>query len=68
MRGPLYTVAKVLQGIGLIVILVGLMLSVQLGMNDDGMESMYSEAYGLAAGGGLFLLGWFIERSVGGRA
>lgn len=67
MGGPLYTFAKVLEGIGLLVILGGVMLSVQLGMQDSSMESMTSEAYGLAIGAGLFGLGYVIERSVGAR-
>ena len=67
MRSSLYTLAKVLEGLGLIVILVGLMISVQMGMNDETMKSMYSEAYGLLVGAGLFGAGWLLERIVGTR-
>lgn len=67
MERPLYTFAKFLEGLGLLVILAGVMLSVQLGMQDDSMESMTSEAYGLAIGAVLFGIGYTIERSVGGR-
>jgi hypothetical protein len=63
----LHSLAKLLEGVGLIVILVGLVMSVQLGMRDDGLESMTSEAYGLAIGGGMFLAGWLLERALGAR-
>ena len=67
MQSALHTLAKILEALGLVVILGGVMLSVKLGMQDDTMKSMSSEAYGLAIGAGLFGLGYLIERSIGTR-
>ena len=38
------------------------------GMQDEGLKSMKYETYGLAAGGALFLVGFLIERSTGGKS
>jgi len=62
-----WTLAKGLEGVGLIVVLGGLVLSVSAGMHDEGMQSMRGETYGLAIGGGLFLAGWLLERKLGAR-
>ena len=67
-REWLWTFAKGLEGVGLIVILLGLLISVESGMRDESMKSMTTEAYGLAIGGGLFFLGWLLERSLGARS
>ena len=67
-RGKLvFGIAKVLEGAGLIVILVGVYLSVNLGFEDKGLESMTIEFRGLAVGAALFALGVLLERSVGTR-
>ncbi len=66
-RNWIWTFAKGLEGLGLLVIGVGVMMSINLGMGDDGLSSMKSESYGLLAGGGLFFIGWLIERSIGAR-
>ena len=58
---------KALEGLGLVVVLVGLLGSVRLGMGEQGLESMRFESYGLLAGGALFLLGLVLERSAGRR-
>ena len=63
----LYYLAKALEGVGMVIVLVGVVLSMQLGMRDEGMESMKAESYGLMLGGVLFAIGWFIERSIGAR-
>lgn len=63
----LYYLAKALEGLGLVVVLVGVLLSMSLGFGDQGLESMKAESYGLAIGGALFLVGWLIERRVGSR-
>ena len=63
----LWTLAKGLEGVGMIVVLGGLVLSITAGMHDEGMKSMRGEAYGLAIGGGLFLVGWWMERKLGAR-
>lgn len=60
----LWRTAKVLEGLGLIVILAGVFLSIRLGFQDRGLESMGLEFQGLAIGGGLFLLGWLLERAL----
>ena len=64
-RGWLWSLAKALEGLGLVIILLGLLLSVQTGMRDEGMKSMTYEAYGLGAGGAMFFVGWLLERTVG---
>lgn len=66
-RDFLWTLAKGLEGLGLIVVLGGLVLSVSAGMQDEGMKSMQGEAYGLAIGGVLFFVGWMMEHKLGAR-
>lgn len=68
MKGWMWSVGKALEGLGLIVILVGLLVSVQTGMRDEGMKSMTYEAYGLAAGGAIFFVGLLLERASGGKS
>ncbi|MEM7516204.1 MAG: hypothetical protein AAF368_04670 [Planctomycetota bacterium] len=63
----LWTLAKALEGIGMVVILIGLVLSVQLGFRDEGMESQYAELIGLLAGLFIFGVGFLIERLAGFR-
>ncbi len=64
-KKSLWTVAKLLEGIGLIIVLVGLTQSISLGMNDDGLGSMTSEFRGLGVGGGIFIIGVLLERATG---
>ena len=59
--------AKLLEALGLLVILAGLFLSVRLGLGEEGLASMGAEFQGLALGGGLFLAGWLLERRSGLR-
>jgi hypothetical protein len=66
-RRALWGLAKLLQGAGLLVVLVGLFWSISLGLEDQGLSSMTHELNGLLWGGGLFLLGWSIERGVRSR-
>jgi len=63
----LWWVAKVLEGAGLLVVLIGLFISISEGLEDQGLKSMATEFQGLALGGGLFLVGVLIERSIGSR-
>ena len=63
----LWWFAKALEGVGMVVVLVGLFLSMSLGLEDDGLGSMQMEMEGLMIGGGMFLAGWILERVVGGR-
>ena len=52
----------------MIVVLVGVVMSMQLGLGEgEGMESMKAETYGLIIGGAMFAVGWMIERSLGTR-
>ncbi len=67
MRRFLWYAAKTLQGGGLLVILVGVLLSIDLGLEEEGLKSMAIEFRGLMLGGALFLAGWLLERVVGGR-
>lgn len=68
MRAPwLWWLAKALEGAGMLVVLVGLVLSVRLGLDEDGLASMRYEGTALLVGGGLFLLGWALERGLGAR-
>lgn len=66
MRG-LWLLAKGLEGLGMVVVLVGLVLSVQLGFQDEGLKSMQYESYALVGGGAIFLVGMLIERRIGAR-
>lgn len=63
----LWLLAKALEGLGMVVVLVGLVFSIQLGFQDDGLKSMKYESYALGAGGAIFLLGMLIERRIGAR-
>jgi hypothetical protein len=56
--------AKLLEGAGLVVILVGVLFSMGLGFQDRGLESMQIEFRGLAIGAGLFAAGWLVERTL----
>ena len=67
MRPKLWLPAKILQGVGMIVVLVGVILSMRLGFQDEGMESMTYEMEGLIFGGAFFAVGWLLERWSGGR-
>jgi hypothetical protein len=63
----LWYAAKLLEGAGLVVVLVGVLLSMRLGFQDRGLESMGIEFRGLAIGAALFAAGWILERSLGSR-
>lgn len=63
----LWYLAKFLEGLGMVLVLVGLMASINLGLQEEGLKSMAYEGYGLLVGGGLFILGWLFERSLGTR-
>jgi hypothetical protein len=62
-----YYLAKGLESIGMLVVLVGLVMSIELGFRDEGLESMRYEGYALLVGGGLFVGGWVLERVLGTR-
>ena len=63
----LWLLAKGLEGLGMVIVLVGLVLSIQLGFQDEGLKSMKYESYALVAGGAIFLAGMLLERKIGAR-
>jgi hypothetical protein len=63
----LWLLAKGLEGLGMVIVLVGLVLSIQLGFRDEGLKSMKYESYALVAGGAIFLLGMLLEKRIGAR-
>ncbi len=63
----MYYLAKFLEGAGLVVILAGVLISINLGYSDEGLESMKAETYGLGIGVVLFLVGLLLERLIGSR-
>ena len=67
MTSKVWYLAKTLEGLGMIIVLVGLLISIQLGMDEEGLASMRYEGTALLVGGGLFGVGWLIERSIGAR-
>lgn len=67
-KNALWSLGKLLEGIGLVVVLVGVLISMDLGFEDESLKSMAAEFRGLMWGGGLFLVGYLLERASGGRA
>ena len=63
----LYYLAKTLEGAGMVIVLVGLLISMDLGMEDEGLKSMTYESWGLVVGLAMFAAGYLIERSIGSR-
>ena len=63
----MWIVAKGLEGVGMVVVLVGLVTSIQLGFKDEGLASMKYESYALVGGGAIFLAGMLLERRIGAR-
>jgi len=59
--------AKTLEGVGMFVVLAGLLMSIHLGIEDQGLASMKYEGTALMIGGGLFIVGWLLERAIGAR-
>ena len=56
-----YQFGRILQVMGMIVVLIGLMWSVSLGLQDEGLSSMKYELYALLGGGALFVVGRLIQ-------
>lgn len=59
-----WRLGRILQGVGLLVILVGVLMSVDAGMSDESLESQRIELMGLTIGGAMFLAGWVLTRAV----
>jgi uncharacterized membrane protein (DUF441 family) len=67
-KRAIWYVAKGLEFVGMIVVLVGVLISINEGLvQENSLASQRYEFIGLGAGGALFVLGWWIERSVGAR-
>ena len=66
-RRALWWLAKTLEGVGMVVVLVGVFISMNLGFEDQGLASMKSEFQGLAWGGGIFVCGLLLERALKSR-
>jgi hypothetical protein len=64
-RKLIWGLAKLLQGVGLVVVLVGLFWSISLGLEEEGLKSMVYEFRGLFVGGALFVVGVVLERVAG---
>ncbi len=62
-----WMLAKSLEALGLIIVLIGLVLSVELGFRDEGMSSQYAELIALLVGFVLWGIGFVIERMAGTR-
>ena len=60
-----WMLAKALEGVGMVLVLVGVMMSISYGLEDEGLKSMSYELKGLMLGGGLFTVGWAIELRLG---
>lgn len=59
-----WVIGKALEGIGMVIVLVGLFYSVEMGFKEEGLKSMTVEFMGLGIGGSLFLIGYFLERGL----
>ena len=66
-KRALWWLAKGLEGVGMLLVLVGVFMSISLGFEDEGLASMKMEMQGLMVGGGMFFVGWLIERGIGAR-
>jgi hypothetical protein len=61
MRGRLYGLGKLLEGLGLVLVLVGVVLSMRLGFRTSPWPP-WARMTGFPAGG-VFLAGWLLERA-----
>lgn len=66
-RSGLWWLAKALEGVGMVVVLVGVFISMSMGFEGRGLDSMAFEYQGLLAGGLLFVAGVLLERRLGAR-
>ncbi len=58
----LWKMGKLLEGLGLVVVLGGVLVSIDLGMKEESLKSMGIEFQALAIGGSLFMSGYLLER------
>lgn len=66
-RRVLWWIAKTLEGVGMLIVLVGVFISMNLGFGDEGLASMAAEFQGLMWGGGMFVVGLALERLIKSR-
>lgn len=64
-RNSLWKLGKALEGIGLVVVLGGVLVSINLGLQEESLKSMGIEFQALGIGGGLFMSGYLLERWAG---
>ena len=61
----LWRLGKLLELVGLIIVLLGVMFSIDLGFKEEGLKSMGVEFQGLGIGLCVFMLGYLVERAAG---
>lgn len=66
-RRAVWWLAKALEGVGMVIVLVGVFISINLGYEDQGLHSMAAEYQGLMLGGGMFVCGFLLERAIKAR-
>lgn len=66
-KNHVWVIAKVFEGLGMVLVLIGLVLSIELGTRDESMESQWAELSGLLIGLLLFGVGFVLERFAGTR-
>jgi hypothetical protein len=62
----MYGLGKALQGLGLLVVFIGLSVSMGAVQLSSSLDSMWVELYGLLGGMALFALGYLVLRASGG--
>lgn len=62
MTKNLWRLGKLLEVVGLAIVLAGVLLSIDLGLKEEGLASMGVEFRGLGLGGAVFLAGYLLER------
>lgn len=66
-KATIWRFAKFLELAGMCIVLAGLVMSISLGMDEEGLKSMAYSGYGLIYGGLIFMAGYFLERGMGAR-
>lgn len=65
MARALGLIGKGLQALGLLIVLVGLVVSIGLGSMEQGLHAMWVELQALFGGALLFAIGTFLQRRAG---
>lgn len=61
----LWKLGKALEGLGMVIVLAGVLVSIDLGLREESLKSMGIEFQALAVGMGFFLSGYLLERWAG---